>query len=206
MPLQPAHYRGMGRCGPFYVDQLPESAPVNQAFLRCASNAGFIETAEDAFDIARLYEELGQYFEVVEILEKDDANIRKSAGGLGYDVVISRGWSLLEYGLARVPRPGELLDPLFDLVDIHFRSYLNSHGLFSTWEEAFFMVRVIKAVSEVRPNSWESPELISELDVVRLRLLREAAGPFPEPRPAWAGPMSADWDGAIGFRSALHPR
>ena len=169
-------YRGADRAVPSYCDALPEDHEINRLFYWYLEEGGEYGLVHD-FAKARRFAELwdqqpgGDRYEVVEVTEGNGASV---GGGkfLGFDMSAGYGNSFLGGGvLSMVPTqargPGDPLSTLHELLIAHFAPRLNSNALFTTYDDAEFCLRVIRALNNLWPNSFEGTDL-SEFHVVGL--------------------------------------
>ena len=172
-------YRGTDRTAPFYNDKLDENHKVNQAFLwYCAEGGefGIVSDLTKAEDLVNLYYQLTppQYFEVVELTEKNQPPVTKGVF-LGFDLSAGFNYSLLSWKLefdqyipAGLPENDLFftLKPLLYLIKDFFQPKLNENGLFNDYDTAAFCLECMMTLQKLRPGLWENEDI--EFEIVGL--------------------------------------
>lgn len=146
-----AQYRGVQLPGPDYFDELPETHPINQAFLRWVENAGdsggvdHLEIARQYVGAATMLSEAPKY----EIVEATDEYPILGTTALFLGVDAARGFSVSliadllspvnsaddKYDtLSRYHGPGAIAE--YNCLCNEFRPTLNRNGLFPNRETA----------------------------------------------------------------------
>lgn len=142
-------YRGVQLPGPDYFDKLPETHPVNQAFLRWVENAGDSSGVDD-LEIARRYVDAATMLSGArkyEIVEATDEYLLLGTAELLLGVDAARGFSvsLLTDLLSAVKSVDDKYDTLsryhgsgaiaeYNCLCNAFRPMLNRNGLFPNRE------------------------------------------------------------------------
>lgn len=160
-------YRGTYRSHPYYCDQVQENHEVNQAFFWFCEEGGEIGVVHDivrAKHLISAYENLSppQHFELVEVVEGEHSP-RVGNEFLGYDLSAGFNNSLLWSGMDinedniefQSDETLKILRPLLHLIKIHFKSMLNSNGLFTNDKEATFCLECMMAIQKLSPGFWE---------------------------------------------------
>jgi hypothetical protein len=175
-------YRGTDRMTPYYVDEVDQDHPVNQAFfwsIEEGGDLGIVHDLHTARELVQLYRKIEppQCFEIVQVVDQNDT-LEDSAELLGFDIAAGFNYSLLGWHLEidREPKPEwehdqtlKTIQPLLKLVKAYFQPRLNVNGLFSDWSTAFFCLDCMMALQRVRPNLWENDDVV--FDVVGLWLI-----------------------------------
>ena len=170
-------YRGTYRSSPYFLDDLSEDHPANQAFLVYVHAGSTLRTVDDLTIAQRLVAEYSrldppQHFEVVALLRGRISDTDDTF--LGYDLSSGFHLSLLSRGL-NIPANQKVwtendslrvLLPLARLVGSYFRPKLNANLLFDTYEDASFCLECMMALQKLHPNLWEGDEAV--FDVVAL--------------------------------------
>lgn len=172
-------YRGTFREAPYYYEALPGDHEINQLFVWYVEFQG--EPTHN-LDKALRYTQLcnayfsEKHFEVIEITH-GEAKAESGGKFLGFD--LSNGiLSLLSYGFVTEPRVRELPKPtgvLCEVVDRFFAPYLNSSGLFDTFDIASLCLRSMNALQSLFPGSYESKSAtdLHEYEVIGIYLVPE---------------------------------
>lgn len=165
-------YRGTYRCAPDFVGNLSEIDPVNQAFLnylRISDETGALTELEEASRLVEEYKKVSppQNFEIVRVTEGGFLGEAKSKL-IGFDISSANFLSILEFIFDHDPSkdyataPGDrywTIVPLINLMQEHFRPFLNSNGLFSDFGKAEFFMSCTNALRSVVPDLWEDKEI-----------------------------------------------
>ncbi len=158
-------YRGIGRREPGYVDEVPESHPVNQAFLWYVQERYDFDAARDVSRVSglvHLYRQLEypQFFEVVGVVRASEGIEGLPGELLGFDVsdhyasLLFWGLDFSIYCFDRLGKddPYWNVKPVVDLLSEHFRTFLNRFGLFDDAETAMQYLDCVKAIEYYRPS------------------------------------------------------
>ncbi|CAG1015751.1 hypothetical protein ANRL4_05580 [Anaerolineae bacterium] len=162
-------YRGTYRPHPYFIDQFPETHPVNQAFLTFTSMRDNL-SIDQAKQIAAIY---AQYvvspqsqFECIVI--GSPGEFVENGEHLGFDIAHAHYYSLILDGLlydppAGRPRQPLVVDPLSNLLKVHFRPRLNEHRLFPNLQDALFCLECMMALQAIIPHLYAHPDDIFEV-------------------------------------------
>lgn len=174
--LSPLSYRGVNRADPFYVDSVPDTHEVNQAFLHyldIQDEQGLVTDLDFCRHVIEVYKHWNppQDFEIVEITQADQAPEYSMGTCLGFDIAFAAHHSLLSEGLLfdNIPNPGSPADglqdllPLIKLVKDYFRPKLNENKLFADRTVAGFCLEAMLALQKIKPGLWENDQFIFEV-------------------------------------------
>ena len=165
-PWEDRGYRGTYRASPSHCDALPEDHEINRLFfwyLEESSEDGLVHDFAKARRFAELWNQQpgDRRYEIVEVTEEKAPPV---GGGefVGFDISTGAGYSFVGALHIQPAQVGALQEPLRTLDELliaHFAPRLNSNLLFSTYEDASFCLRVIKALNTLWPSTFESGDL-----------------------------------------------
>lgn len=105
---------------------------------------------------------LGDDFEIVRITRGE---IFEGVHFLGYDVSSGVNLSYLAGGLKFCTGEGERLGLMLCLLEQHFQSLLNHHGLFADASTAHFFLQCVREINQLSPNDFDPTETYEVLAI-----------------------------------------
>jgi hypothetical protein len=174
-------YRGTFRPHPYYVDTLPDTHEVNQAFFWFLDEGGELGTVRDVKRAQKLvdaYRQLDppQEFEIVEAI-KPNKSPHYGEEFLGIDLSCGLNNSLLWCGLRLVGKGfgTRKIHPRLQLIEEQFIPMLNDNGLFDDLEAASLCLSRMLDIQRLHPNLFESDERSDFETVALYRVPRDLA-------------------------------
>ena len=168
--MNPA-YRGEYRAHPGYCDEVPDDDEINRLFLwyiHAADDDGLVSDYDKAVRFAELWNRRCDGPDAYEVVEVTKGNAPPAGNGkfLGFDVPFL-AIGCLEISPSQVAALKEPDRTLDELMVAYFRPRRNHNLLFDNYEDAAFLLRVLKALNTITPDSVEGGDL-SEYEVVGL--------------------------------------